>query len=219
MIKNDTDKMLLYEGIIAYRRKHYTDSLKIFSQVINLNPDNELARLCRGSAYLMLEKIEESFSDFNRAIALNPLYARAYHQRGLARERMDDIVNAYRDFDRALELDPDDATHHYHRGLLRLAMSTPDQAQANLSEAIRLASQVYEESPQEWPDLFNLALYHLVTEQAEQAERLYQEASAGPAPAHTIRAAIQDLDDLLELFASHPQAQAMHQLLSQHLDS
>ena len=107
MIENDTAKMLLYEGIVAYRKKNYTDSIEYFCQAINLNPSNELAHLCRGSAYLMLEKIEESIADFNRAIALNPLYARAYHQRGLARERMDDIANAYRDFDRALEIDPE----------------------------------------------------------------------------------------------------------------
>ncbi len=107
MIENYTAKMLLYEGIVAYRKKNYADSIEFFSQVINLNPDNELVRLCRGSAYLMLGKIEESISDFNRAIALNPLYARAYHQRGLARELMDDVVNAYRDFDRTLEIDPE----------------------------------------------------------------------------------------------------------------
>jgi tetratricopeptide (TPR) repeat protein len=107
MNENYTAKMSLYEGIVAYRKKNYAESIEYFSQVINLNPDNELAHLCRGSAYLMLEKIEESISDFNRAIALNPLYARAYHQRGLARELMDDIANAYRDFDRALEIDPE----------------------------------------------------------------------------------------------------------------
>ena len=107
MIKNYTAKMLLYEGIVAYRKKNYADSIECFSQVINLNPVNELAHLCRGSAYLMLEKIEESISDFNRAIAFNPLYARAYHQRGLARQEMNDIANAYRDFDRALEIDPE----------------------------------------------------------------------------------------------------------------
>jgi tetratricopeptide (TPR) repeat protein len=107
MIENYTTKMLLYEGIVAYRKKNYAESIEYFSQVINFNPDNELAYLCRGSSYLMLEKIEESISDFNRAIALNPLYARAYHQRGLARELKDDIANAYRDFDRALEIDPE----------------------------------------------------------------------------------------------------------------
>jgi tetratricopeptide (TPR) repeat protein len=107
MIENYTAKLLLYEGIVAYRKKHYSESIEHFNPVINFDPDNELAHLCRGSAYLMLEKIEESISDFNRAIAINPLYARAYHQRGLARELMGDTANAYRDFDRALEIDPD----------------------------------------------------------------------------------------------------------------
>ena len=107
MIENYTVKMMLNEGIVAYRKKKYVESLECFSQVISLNPDNELAHLCRGSAYLMLNKIEESISDFNRAIVLNPLYARAYHQRGLAREIMGDIANAYRDLDRALEIDPE----------------------------------------------------------------------------------------------------------------
>jgi tetratricopeptide (TPR) repeat protein len=115
MIENYTAKKLFYEGIVAYREKRYSESLEHFNHVIKFDPDNELAHLCRGSAYLMLDKLEESISDFNSAIALNPLYARAYHQRGLARELMGDTANAYRDFDRALEIDPEFAAAYQSR--------------------------------------------------------------------------------------------------------
>ena len=122
MIENYTAKMLLYEGIVAYRKEYYAESLEHFNHVLNFDPDNELAHLCRGSAYLMLGKIQEAISDFSRAITLNHQYARTYHQRGLARELMGDTAKAYRDFDRALEIDPD-FTAAYHS---RDCILTPD---------------------------------------------------------------------------------------------
>jgi tetratricopeptide (TPR) repeat protein len=107
MVNKYRSKALLYEGIVAYRKQDYEGSIKLFNQAIQTNPENEIAYLGRGSAYLMLGKAEASISDFDRATALNPKYARAYHQRGLAREMMGDVANAYRDFDKALETDPE----------------------------------------------------------------------------------------------------------------
>jgi tetratricopeptide (TPR) repeat protein len=162
---------------------------------------------------------QAALADFDQVLELKPNDTWAILQQGKTRLLMGNYQAALANFDQALKLEPDNALLHYHRGLLRLAMSTPDQAKDNLSEAIRLASQTYKKSPQEWHNAFNLALYHLAAEQTKEAKRLYRKTSAGSAPGHAIRAAIQDLDEFLCLFPAHAQAQAMHQLLQERLDS
>jgi tetratricopeptide (TPR) repeat protein len=95
------------EGIAAYLRRDYKDSIKKFTQALKHEPNLALAYSSRGAAHLKSGYAQKAISDFNRAIRLNPNYARAHHLRGLAYEQMGDFANAYLNFDRALEIDPD----------------------------------------------------------------------------------------------------------------
>ena len=95
------------EGIAAYLKQDYKDSIKKFTQALKHEPNLALAYSSRGAAHLKAGLTQKAIYDFNRAIRLNPNYARAHHLRGLAYEQMGDFANAYLNFDRALEVDPD----------------------------------------------------------------------------------------------------------------
>ena len=77
---------------------------------------------------------------------------------------------------------------------------------------------MYEKEPQNWRNIFNLALYSLAAGTDEGAERLYREALSGGAASGRIREALHDLDDFLALFPDHAQARAMRDLLQEHLE-
>jgi hypothetical protein len=57
----------------------------------------------------------------------------------------------------------------------------------------------------------NLALYHLAAAHPEESDRLY--TSNLTAPIEWLQMAIDDLDDFLQLFPDHSQAQQVKQLL------
>ncbi|MEE4265224.1 MAG: tetratricopeptide repeat protein [Desulfobacteraceae bacterium] len=103
------------EGVAAYLRRDYKDSIKKFTQALKHKPNLALAYSGRGAAHLKAGYAQKAISDFNRAIRLNPNYARAHHLRGLAYEQMGDFANAYLNFDRALEIDPDLAVAYRKR--------------------------------------------------------------------------------------------------------
>ena len=103
------------EGIAAYLRGDYKDSIKKFTGALKHDSKFALAYSSRGAARLKSGHTKRAVSDFNRAIRLNPDYARAYHLLGLALEQIGDFAGAYRNFDRALEIDPDLGVAYHKR--------------------------------------------------------------------------------------------------------
>jgi Tfp pilus assembly protein PilF len=103
------------EGVAAYLRRDYKNSIKSFTQALQHDAKFALAYSSRGAARLKLGHPQKAIHDFNRAIRLNPNYARAHHLRGLAYEHKGDFASAYRNFDRALEIDPDLAVAYRKR--------------------------------------------------------------------------------------------------------
>ena len=103
------------EGIAAYLRGDYKDSIKKFTRALSHDSKFALAYSSRGAARLKSGHTRRAVTDFNRAIRLNPSYARAHHLLGLAMEQMGDFAGAYRNFDRALEIDPDLAVAYRKR--------------------------------------------------------------------------------------------------------
>jgi tetratricopeptide (TPR) repeat protein len=103
------------EGIAAYLRNDFKDSIKKFTRALSHDAKFALAYSSRGAARLKSGHTRRAVTDFNRAIRLNPGYARAHHLRGLAFEQLGDFAGAYSNFDRALEIDPDLAVAYRKR--------------------------------------------------------------------------------------------------------
>jgi hypothetical protein len=69
---------------------------------------------------------------------------------------------------------------------------------------------------QDWQNTFNLAVYHLAAGQTAVANRLYREGIN--APPHSIRDAINDLEDCLTVQPGHERATAMRGYLRRIVD-
>lgn len=115
MSDNISAVKLFDDGVAAYLRKDYRDSIKVFSQALKHDRKFALAYSSRGAAFLKINRINRALDDLTRAIKLDPNYARAHYLRGLAYEEAGEVARAYRDFDRAIEIDPDLAAAYRSR--------------------------------------------------------------------------------------------------------
>jgi len=208
---------IVYRGITCRDMRRYEEALTDFTAALELGVDQGWVLANRGVAYRLMKRYEEALADFDRAIKLRPDMVWPIASRGETYRLMERYEEALADFDRAIELEPGNGWYLYDRALTHRAMGRVDQAQADLSAAIRRVREQYEQDPQDWRNALNLALYHLAAGEADEAERLYEEALAGGAPPHRIRDALRDLDDFLALFPDHPQAQAMRDMLQEYL--
>ena len=64
-----------------------------FDKILTINPDDALAYLNRGNAYLYKIDIFQSLVDFNKAIKIDSGFAEAYYMRGLAYSKVKDYLD------------------------------------------------------------------------------------------------------------------------------
>lgn len=128
MKSNSNTQNILDDGRYELINGNFGKGIECFSEVLRQDPDNKLALISRGSAFLKLNSTGEAVKDFDRAIDLDPNYARAYHLRGIAREKDGDNDGALDDFSKAIEFDPEYGAAYYSRGTLLTKMKKEDEA-------------------------------------------------------------------------------------------
>ena len=79
-------------------------AIEIYSQVLELDHNNETALLCRGIAYSLLNKSTDALTDLNAALAINPRLARAYNNIGNVHSDLENFEKAQEFHTKALEI-------------------------------------------------------------------------------------------------------------------
>ena len=131
---------VLFSGITFARNRVWKDSMTLFTDVIEKNPDAASAYNNRGNFRMEQKDLKGAGEDFDKAIALN--YFDAYTNRGILRNEFGDYQNALEDFNQAAALPKTDhAKVLYNRGIVRLNMGDFSGAEDDFSGAIRINPQ------------------------------------------------------------------------------
>lgn len=130
---------LIARGAIAMEEMSYYQAIPIFSEAMDLAPDNSRPYYWRGGGHYAVYNYDEAVADYTQAIELDPAYAAAYYRRGVVNYFLDDNEQAIADFGQAIELNPDDPAPYYWRGLTHYYLDDNEQALADLSQAVELA--------------------------------------------------------------------------------
>jgi tetratricopeptide (TPR) repeat protein len=117
-------------------RGEYVDAERIFTTVIELEPEFARGWDGRGQALLLQGKYEEAMFDFDRAIELKPNLHEAYANRALTRMALNDVEGAERDAKRAYELEPDSVAAHIVLGRVYANEGESEKAQDWFNTAI-----------------------------------------------------------------------------------
>jgi len=103
LFPHDT-KGLATEGMILYDMEKYTESIKTYSQCIELDHAVPEYYYDRGLSYLETRDYAAAIYDFSQALDLNPRYADAWYHKGITKMYNGDAEGACFDMKKAAEL-------------------------------------------------------------------------------------------------------------------
>lgn len=96
------------QAVSAFVEKDYEKAIQLYTDAINLNPQNSLLYAKRGQIYLLLKKPNACIRDCNRAMELNPDSAAAHKFRGRANQLLGKFEEAANDLRKACKFDYDE---------------------------------------------------------------------------------------------------------------
>ena len=102
-------------GLIELKNENYPQAIENFTQVINLSPDNAMAYINRGQAYIELNQADEAMVDLKRAVIYDPLNPSLYYWRAMAWKLMDSPINMVSDLKLSCELGYQPACEEYEK--------------------------------------------------------------------------------------------------------
>ena len=112
------------------------ESVQIYSELIESNPDEGRYYTLRASAWWALGKGDKAIEDFDEAIELGYEESHAYSSRGLFHAAAKEYEKAIADYDKALEIDPDDSGPLINRAAVYLTKGDYQLAIDDYSAAI-----------------------------------------------------------------------------------
>jgi tetratricopeptide (TPR) repeat protein len=104
---------LMNEGQSLFGRGDFQSAADAFRRVIESDPENVMAYLSIGSAYMRLDRLSEAARAFRKAMDIEPDNVFAHVGLGQTYKLEGDIDNALLEIDRALKLDPESAEATY----------------------------------------------------------------------------------------------------------
>lgn len=115
------------QGAVAAER--YDIALKIFDEILEIEPNFGRAYLEKGAVYLRLKEYEKAIENYNRAEELLPETAEIYLGRGQCYRALKNIQKAEEDFYHVIALDPSKSEAYIF--LSRIKMSQKDYKSAH----------------------------------------------------------------------------------------
>ncbi len=130
----------LFDRALAYYRQGDADSaIKVFDEVIRLQPTFARAYILRGSAYALRSEHEKALADFNRAIQIDSRNAAAYCDRAdLEQHSLGRPQDALADYNRAIRLAPKFQRAYFNRAICFLERHDYNRAIADFTRSIQL---------------------------------------------------------------------------------
>jgi tetratricopeptide (TPR) repeat protein len=123
-------------GLQHLDEHRYEDAVRIFTQLIAADPQDEESLAHRALAYLNLGRGEEAQTDCDAALAIDPYDVDALCARAEIHLEQDRPADAVADLNTAILESPNDLDARYLRGRAHLALGRPRRALRDLNRAI-----------------------------------------------------------------------------------
>ena len=124
------------------QRDNHQRAIEVFTQVIEISPDDAVGYKKRGNARCDLGDYLQAVEDFTKAIQINPCDADAYFYRGNAFYELGDKPEAIEDYTQAIKINDSDADVYINRGNVRDELGDTQGAVADF----QIAADLYQKA-------------------------------------------------------------------------
>ncbi|MDR2033106.1 MAG: tetratricopeptide repeat protein [Helicobacteraceae bacterium] len=126
---------IIKQAKAEYDRKNYQEAARLYSQAIQIDPNNAFAYNGRAFAYSKLNDYSKAIADYDQAIKIDPNNAFAYNGRAFAYSKLNDYSKAIADYTQAIKIDPNNAFAYKGRAYTYLSLKDFKQATKDARKA------------------------------------------------------------------------------------
>jgi tetratricopeptide (TPR) repeat protein len=199
-------------GFVYRKQGHYEQALEDYTRAIEIDPNNARLFASRAETYRSMKQYDQALKDFDYAISLRPDDAWSLCRRAETYLLLRQYERSIVDFETAILLSPDNDWRLFTYSLALRASGYLEEASMKISLAIQIAQTRYEQNLEDNRTALSLALYYLSND-AAQAEDLYERIISKKVQPALIWEAIRGLDDFLEVFPTHALGQSLKKKL------
>jgi tetratricopeptide (TPR) repeat protein len=121
-----------------YEKREFDEAIKLFNQVVRLDPTYVEAYVSRGMAWNEKGEYDKAIKDFTAGMQVDPKFVPAYINRGISWIEKSEFDKAIKDLDAAVKLDPKDDAALFQRGVAWSKKGDYDTALKDFNASIKL---------------------------------------------------------------------------------
>ncbi len=127
-------------GHLSTYQHDYEAAIKLFTQALELRPNDSEAHLCRGNDYALIGDLDKAIDDYNKAVQADDKSADTFAMRATALRRKQKYDEALSDLDKAISISPQSFYYHSRADVYE-RKNDLEKAIADCDAAIRISPQ------------------------------------------------------------------------------
>jgi len=128
----------IQEGNLLINKSKYDDAIKLYDQVLKIDPGSVEALNGKGLAFNKLGRYEDAISWFDNALRIEPTSAQVLNNKGISLANLDRFEEAITLFDKAIKIDPNFVDALYNKGGALAELGKYDEAAMWTNKALEI---------------------------------------------------------------------------------
>jgi len=137
-LKSSITDQLFQQGLSYHQKGQFNDALKVYYQILEINPKHFDALQLTGTVYLQCKNFTNSLNFFKAALKIKSNFVPALINYGNVLAELKNFNEALKSYDKAIRLEPNNASAYNNRGNILKDLHRLDEALKNYDIAIQL---------------------------------------------------------------------------------
>ena len=128
----------IQEGNLLINKSRYDDAIKLYDQVLKIDPRSVEALNGKGLAFNKLGRYEDAITWFDNSLKIEPNSAQVLNNKGISLANLDRFEEAITLFDKAIKIDPNFVDALYNKGGALAELGKYDEAAIWTNKALEI---------------------------------------------------------------------------------